>query len=77
MINVSNLKKTFDTVEALKGISFNIPQGECYGLLGPNGAGKTTTISIMSTVVEPNEGEVNIAGYDLRKIPWNVKRTLE
>jgi ABC-2 type transport system ATP-binding protein len=54
MISVSNLKKTFGTVDALKGISFHIPQGECYGLLGPNGAGKTTTISIMSTIIEPN-----------------------
>ena len=35
MINVSNLRKTFDTIHALKGISFNIQQGECYGLLGP------------------------------------------
>ena len=76
MINVSNLKKTFDTVDALKGISFNIPQGECYGLLGPNGAGKTTTISIMSTLIEPNDGEVNIAGYDLKKNPLDCKKNI-
>ncbi len=76
MISVSNLKKTFDTVDALKGISFNIPQGECYGLLGPNGAGKTTTISIMSTLIEPNDGEVNIAGYDLRKNPLDCKKNI-
>ena len=76
MINISNLKKTFDTIEALKGISFNIPQGECYGLLGPNGAGKTTTISIMSTVIEPNEGEVSIAGYDLKKNPLDCKKNI-
>jgi len=76
MINVSNLKKTFDTIEALKGISFNIPQGECYGLLGPNGAGKTTTISIMSTMLEPNEGNVNIAGYDLKKNPLECKKNI-
>jgi len=76
MINVSNLRKTFDTVEALKGISFNIQQGECYGLLGPNGAGKTTTISIMSTVVEPDEGEVNISGYDLKKNPLECKKNI-
>jgi len=76
MIKITNLKKTFDTVEALKGISFNIPQGECYGLLGPNGAGKTTTISIMSTVIEPNEGEVSIAGYDLKKNPLDCKKNI-
>ncbi len=76
MINVSNLRKTFDTIEALKGISFKIPQGECYGLLGPNGAGKTTTISIMSTLVEPNEGEVSIAGYDLKQSPLKCKTNI-
>ena len=76
MINISNLKKTFDTIEALKGISFNIQQGECYGMLGPNGAGKTTTISIMSTLVEPNEGKVSIAGYDLKKNPLECKKNI-
>ncbi len=76
MIDVSNLKKSFDAVEALKGISFNIPQGECYGLLGPNGAGKTTTISIMSTMIKPNGGKVNIAGYDLKKNPLDCKKNI-
>ena len=76
MIHVSNLGKTFDNIDALKGISFNITKGECFGLLGPNGAGKTTTISIMSTVVEPNEGEVNIAGYDLKKNPMECKKNI-
>jgi len=76
MINVSNLRKRFDTIEALKGISFNIQQGECYGLLGPNGAGKSTTISIMSTIVQPNEGEVSIAGYDLKKNPLECKKNI-
>jgi ABC-2 type transport system ATP-binding protein len=76
MIYVSNLRKTFDTIEALKGISFNIPQGECYGLLGPNGAGKTTTISILNTIIKPDEGEVNIAGYDLKKNPLDCKKSI-
>jgi ABC-2 type transport system ATP-binding protein len=76
MIDVLSIKKTFDTVEALKGISFNIHQGECYGLLGPNGAGKTTTISIMSTLIEPNEGKVSIAGYDLKKNPLECKKNI-
>lgn len=76
MINVSNLKKSFGSIDALKGISFNIPQGECYGLLGPNGAGKTTTISILSSIIEPDEGEVKIAGYDLKKNPLECKRNI-
>jgi ABC-2 type transport system ATP-binding protein len=76
MINVSNLRKTFDTIEALKGISFNIKQGECYGLLGPNGAGKTTTISILSSILEPNVGEVTIAGYDLKNNPLDCKKNI-
>jgi ABC-2 type transport system ATP-binding protein len=76
MIDVSNLRKTFDTIDALKGISFNIQQGECYGLLGPNGAGKTTTISIMSTIIEPSEGKVSIGGYDLKKNPLECKNNI-
>ena len=76
MISVSNLRKTFDSTEALKGISFNIQRGECYGLLGPNGAGKTTTISIMSTLLEPTEGEVSIASYDLKKNPLECKKNI-
>jgi ABC-2 type transport system ATP-binding protein len=76
MIHVSNLKMSFNTVEALKGISFNIKQGECYGLLGPNGAGKTTTISILSTLLIQNEGEVSIAGYDLKKNPLDCKKII-
>jgi ABC-2 type transport system ATP-binding protein len=76
MIDVSNLKKTFDAVDALKGITFHISQGDCYGLLGPNGAGKTTTISIMSTLIEPDNGEVNIAGFDLKKNPLDCKKNI-
>lgn len=76
MITVSNLKKEYGTVQALKGISFSIAEGEFYGLLGPNGAGKTTTISIMSTILEPTAGEVNIAGYDLRTNPIECKKTI-
>jgi ABC-2 type transport system ATP-binding protein len=76
MINVTNLKKSFDTIEALKGISFDIQQGECYGLLGPNGAGKTTTISIMSTMIKPDEGDINIAGYDLKQNPLDCKKNI-
>jgi ABC-2 type transport system ATP-binding protein len=76
MISVSNLRKSYENVEALKGISFDIREGEFYGLLGPNGAGKTTTISIMSTIVEPGEGSVTIAGHDLKKHPVECKKII-
>jgi len=76
MIYVSNLRKKFDTIDALKGISFSIKQGECYGMLGPNGAGKTTMISIMSNILEPDDGEVSINGYDLKKNPLEYKKNI-
>lgn len=76
MISVSNLKKSYGGVEALKGISFEIKQGEFFGLLGPNGAGKTTTISIMSTILNPDDGAVSIAGYDMMKNPSACKKTI-
>jgi len=67
MITVENLKKSFGTHVALNGISFSIAEGEFYGLLGPNGAGKTTTISIISTILEPDSGNVMINGMELKK----------
>ena len=76
MISVSNLRKSYNSIEALKGISFNIKPGEFFGLLGPNGAGKTTTISIMSTILEPNEGSITIAGLDLKENPTECKKNI-
>lgn len=76
MISVSSLKKSYGAVLALKGISFDIKQGEFYGLLGPNGAGKTTTISIMSTLLEPDSGSVKIAGFDLKTNPTDCKKVI-
>ncbi|MGL4599599.1 MAG: ABC transporter ATP-binding protein [Bacteroidia bacterium] len=76
MISVSNLRKKYDTAEALKGISFEIEKGEFFGLLGPNGAGKTTTISILSTIVEPSDGAISIAGFDLKKSPVECKKNI-
>src|ERR1044071_201174 len=76
MISVSNLQKTYGNVKALNGISFNIKPGEFFGLLGPNGAGKSTTIGIMSTLVIPDTGEVNIDGHDLKREPKVCKQTI-
>ena len=59
-LTVDNLHKSFNEHKAVNGISFTIYKGEIFGLLGPNGAGKTTTIRILSTVLEPNRGDVTI-----------------
>ncbi len=76
MIFVQNLKKSYGSVEALKGISFEIKQGEFFGMLGPNGAGKTTTISILSTILPPDEGTVSIGGFDMKANPDKCKRAI-
>jgi ABC-2 type transport system ATP-binding protein len=76
MIKVDNLVKTYGDVRALNGVSFEIKEGEFFGLLGPNGAGKTTTISILSTILQPDAGTVNIAGFDLNKNSEECKRSI-
>lgn len=58
IMRIESLKKNFGSVEALRGIDFEIPEGSCFGLLGPNGAGKTTTIEIMEGIQTPDEGGV-------------------
>ena len=76
MISVARLKKDYGTVHALRGISFDILPGEFFGLLGPNGAGKTTTISILSTLLRPDEGDITLAGIDLKRDPGNCKKSM-
>ena len=61
-----DLQKSFEQQKAVNGVSFSIEKGEIFGLLGPNGAGKTTTIRMLSTVLEPDSGDVSIGGYSTR-----------
>ena len=64
-VSVSNLKKTYDTgVEALKGITLQVEEGDFFALLGPNGAGKTTLIGILTGLVYKTGGEAEIFGHD-------------
>lgn len=73
-LSLKNLKKRYPNgIEALKGISLDVKQGDFYGLLGPNGAGKSTTIGIISSLVNKTSGEVSIFGYDLDKEPEKAK----
>ena len=60
VIEVKNLKKSFNNVEAVRGISFEVKEGEIFGLLGPNGAGKTTTLEILEGLQAPDSGQVKI-----------------
>jgi ABC-2 type transport system ATP-binding protein len=65
VLDCVDLRKRFGELEAVRGVSFTIAEGETYGLLGPNGAGKTTTISMVCGLMEPDSGEVSIAGRPL------------
>lgn len=62
LLEACDLRKQYGTVEAVRGISFAIPRGVCFGLLGPNGAGKTTTIEILENVLPASSGEVLYKG---------------
>jgi ABC-2 type transport system ATP-binding protein len=59
----NDLRKRYDEIEAVSGISFSIRRGEIFSLLGPNGAGKTTTINMLSCLIEPTSGTAEIAGH--------------
>jgi ABC-2 type transport system ATP-binding protein len=63
MLRCEGLRKSYGDRQAVKGVSFSIAEGECYGLLGPNGAGKTTTISMLCGLAIPDEGEVTVDGF--------------
>jgi sodium transport system ATP-binding protein len=76
MIKVSNLHKSFGKVKAVRGISFEVHDGEITGLLGPNGAGKTTTLRMLYSLLPPDEGEICIDGLDPNKDAMAIKRTL-
>ncbi len=65
MIRVENLTKSYGPIEALRGVSFEVHDGEIVGLLGPNGAGKTTTIKILTGYLHPDSGSVAIDGLDV------------
>ncbi|MEZ4737422.1 MAG: ATP-binding cassette domain-containing protein [Caldilineaceae bacterium] len=65
MIEVQELIKTYGHIQALKGVSFHVADGEIVGLLGPNGAGKTTIIKILTGYLQPDEGTVQVDGLDV------------
>ena len=76
MIKVSNLVKSFGNIKAVRGISFEVRDGEITGLLGPNGAGKTTTLRMLYSLLPPDDGEICIDGLDPTRDAMAIKRTL-
>jgi ABC-2 type transport system ATP-binding protein len=73
---VKNLAKSFGSVDAVRGISFEVGRGEVVALLGPNGAGKTTTVDMLSTLTRPDRGSASIAGFDVVSDPASVRRSI-
>jgi ABC-2 type transport system ATP-binding protein len=73
-ISVSALRKNYGDVEAVRGVDFEVAPGEVFGFLGPNGAGKTTTINMLCTLVRPTSGSALVAGHDIVRERYDVRR---
>jgi len=72
MLKVTNLRKEFDTVVAVDGVSLEVQRGEMFGLLGPNGAGKTTTIRTVLNIIKPDQGNIEFDGKPFTVETWNT-----
>ncbi len=75
IIEVKNLTKKFGDFTAVNDISFNVEKGEIFAFLGPNGAGKTTTIKMLTTLLDPSEGEAKVSGFSLKDARDEVRRS--
>jgi ABC-2 type transport system ATP-binding protein len=71
MLKITNLRKEYDNVVAVDGVSLEVKRGELFGLLGPNGAGKTTTIRTVLNIIQPDSGEITFNGKLFTKEMWN------
>lgn len=76
IISVKDLVKNYGNFQAVKGISFDVKEGEIFGLLGPNGAGKSTTLEIIETLRAKTSGEVMVDGFNLDKDPSEIKKII-
>ena len=75
-LTVKDVHKSYGGREAVKGISFNVREGEIFGLIGPNGAGKTTTLRMISTLLSITSGEIKVYGKDVATEPEEVRRLI-
>ena len=79
-VETKNLKKYFAAkggpIKAVDGVDLEVYKGEIFGFLGPNGAGKTTTLRMLITLMEPDSGKAEVAGFDIKKEPQQVRRNI-
>src|SRR5579862_8435182 len=76
ILQVENLVKRYGDVEAVRGVSFSVEEGEVFGLLGPNGAGKTSTVEVMEGLRVPDGGRISVCGIDPEKNPTELKHEI-
>ena len=75
-VMVTDVRKSFGEVHALRGVSFTAARGSVLGILGPNGAGKTTMVKVLSTLLRPDAGSATVAGHDIVADPAGVRRSI-
>src|SRR5215831_3400196 len=75
-IDVRNIVKKYGDFEAVKGITFDVAEGEIFGLLGPNGAGKSTLIRMMTTLLVPTSGTAIVNGFDVVREADDVRKSI-
>jgi ABC-2 type transport system ATP-binding protein len=76
VLEVNDIQKRFGPVEALRGVSLTVDEGEMFGLLGPNGAGKTTLLSILAGLADPDAGSARLFGRPLSRTDFDLKRAI-
>ena len=76
VIAIDNLTMCFGDLRAVDGLTLEIPQGELFAFLGPNGAGKTTTIRVLTGLLQPTAGRIEICGIDMREEPIKAKAVI-
>ena len=76
LVRVRDLRKSYGSIRAVDGISFEVSGGDILGFLGPNGAGKTTAMKLITGFLEPDGGTVVVAGHDVRKDPLAAQRRI-
>ena len=76
ILELKNVKKSYGKKEAVRGVSFDVNEGEVFALIGPNGAGKTTALRMIATLIEINDGEIILGGVDVKKNPARARELL-